>query len=82
MCFGSTYFRDIYSSVTGEGYKKSWKEFNQLKDIDQKSYCSDYYDVSINMVLNAKHRQDFGKIKVGLMKWILVVGFSGILDNG
>ena len=53
-----------------------------MKDIDQKSYCSDYYDVSINMVLNAKHRQDFGKIKVGLMKWILVVGFSGILDNG
>ena len=29
-------------------YKKSWKEFNQLKNIDQKYYCSDYYDVSVN----------------------------------
>ena len=33
---GGTYFRDIYSSVTGNWYKKSWKEFDQLKDIDQK----------------------------------------------
>ena len=29
------------------GKKKSWKEFDQLKDIDQKFYCSDYY-VSVN----------------------------------
>ena len=28
--------------------KNSWKEFDQLKDIDQKFYCSDYYDVSVN----------------------------------
>ena len=28
--------------------KKSWKEFDQLKDIGQKYYCSDYYDVSVN----------------------------------
>ena len=26
----------------------SWKEFDQLKDIDQKYYCSIYYDVSVN----------------------------------
>ena len=39
---GGTYFRDIYSSVTGNWYKKSWKEFDQLKNIDQKFYCSDY----------------------------------------
>ena len=45
--FGGTYFRDIYSSVTGNWYKKLWKEFNHLKDIDQKFYCSDYYDVSV-----------------------------------
>ena len=45
---GGTYFRDIYSGVTGKWYKKSWKEFDQLKDIDQKYYCSDYYDVSVN----------------------------------
>ena len=46
--FGGTYFRDIYSNVTGKWYKKSWKEFNQLKNINQKYYCSDYYDVSVN----------------------------------
>ena len=38
--FGGTYFRDIYSNVNGKWYKKSWKEFNQLKNIDQKYYCS------------------------------------------
>ena len=37
--------------------------------------------VSINMVLNAKNRYNFGKIKVGLMKEILMVGSSGILDK-
>ena len=46
--FGGTYFRDIYSNVTGNWYKKSWKEFNQLKNIDQKYYCSNYYYVSVN----------------------------------
>ena len=28
--------------------EKSWKEFDQLKDIDQRYYCSDYYDASVN----------------------------------
>ena len=28
--FGRTYFRDIYSGITGKWYKKSWKEFDQL----------------------------------------------------
>ena len=46
--FGGTYFRNIYSVVTGKWYKTSWKEFNQLKDIDQKYYCSSYYDVIDN----------------------------------
>ena len=46
--FGGTYFRDIYSSVTDKWYKDSWKEFNVLKDIDQKYYCSNYYDASVN----------------------------------
>ena len=53
--FGGTYFRNIYSNVNKKRYKESWKEFNQLKNIDQKYYCSDYYDVSVNMVLNAEH---------------------------
>ena len=29
-------------------YKNSWKEFDQLKNIDQKYYSSDYNDVSVN----------------------------------
>ena len=33
--FGGTYFTDIYSSVNEQWYKKSWKEFDQLKDTDQ-----------------------------------------------
>ena len=41
--FGGTYFRDICSGVTENWYKNSWKEFDRLKDIDQKFYCSDYY---------------------------------------
>ena len=45
--FGETYFRDIYSGINGKWYRKSLKEFDQLKDIDQEIYCSDYYDVSV-----------------------------------
>ena len=37
--FGGTCFRDIYSGINGKWYGKSWKEFYQLKDIDQKFYC-------------------------------------------
>ena len=47
--FGGTYFRDIYSSVNEKRYKKSWKEFDQFAQIITML-------VSINMVLNAKHR--------------------------
>ena len=32
--FGGTYFRDIYSCINGEWYRKSWKEFDHLKNID------------------------------------------------
>ena len=46
--FGGTYFRGIYSGVNGKWYKTSWKEFGQLKNIDQKYYWSSYYDVSVN----------------------------------
>ena len=34
--FGQTYFRNIYSVVNGKWYRKSWNEFDELKDIDQK----------------------------------------------
>ena len=46
--FGGTYFRDIYSGVNGKWYRKSWKEFDELKNINPKYYCSNYYDVSVN----------------------------------
>ena len=32
--FRGAYFRDIYSGVNGKWYRKSWKEFDQLDDID------------------------------------------------
>ena len=46
--FGGIYFRDIYSGVNGKWYRRSWKKLDQLKNTDQKYYCSNYYDVSIN----------------------------------
>ena len=32
--FEGTYFRDIYSGVNNRWYRKSQKEFDQLKDIE------------------------------------------------
>ena len=32
--FGGIYFRNIYSSVNDKWYQKSWKEFEELKNID------------------------------------------------
>ena len=46
--FGGTYFRDIYSGDNRKQYKNSWKGFDQLKNIYQKFYHSNYYDVSVN----------------------------------
>ena len=31
--FGGTYFRYIYSGINGIWYRKSWKAFNELKNI-------------------------------------------------
>ena len=36
--FGGTYFRDIHSNNNGKWYKNSWKEFNDLQNIDPKYY--------------------------------------------
>ena len=46
--FEGTYFRDIYSSINGKWYRNSWKEFDKLKNVDQKYYCSNYFDASVN----------------------------------
>ena len=32
----------------GKWYKEAWKEFDDLKNIDPKYYCSNYYDVIVN----------------------------------
>ena len=46
--FWGTSCRDIYSGINGKWYRKSWKAFEELKNIDKKYYCSNYYDISIN----------------------------------
>ena len=45
--FGGTHFRKIYSGINGKYYGKLWKELNELKNIYQNYYCSNYY-VSVN----------------------------------
>ena len=44
--FGRTYFRDIYSAYKGKQYRKT--SFDELKNIGQTCYCSNYYDASVN----------------------------------
>ena len=51
--FGGTYFRVIYSGINEKWYRKSWKEFDQLKSIIVQIIMM---SVSVNMVLNAEHR--------------------------
>ena len=42
--------------ILGKWHRKSWKKFDELKNIDQNHYCSNYYDISVNnMVLNGEH---------------------------
>ena len=83
VAFGGTYYRDIYSGVHGKWYRKSWKEFYLLKDIDRKYYCSNYYDVSVNKYgLKCGTSLRFWENK----RWINSIDrygwFSGILDIG
>ena len=66
--FGGTYIRDIYSGINDKWYKMSWKESDALKNIDQKYYCSNYYDVSVNKYgVKCRTSLRFGKIKDGLI---------------
>ena len=66
--FGGTYFRDIYSGVNGKLYKKSWKEFVELKNIDQKYYSSNYNVAKLNKYkVRTGTSLKFWKIKVELI---------------
>ena len=46
--FEGTYLGDIYSGINDKWYKKSWKEFDELNNVNQKYYCSNYFEVSVN----------------------------------
>ena len=46
--FEGTYFGDIYSGINGKYYRKSWKEFDELKNINQNCYCASHYDINSN----------------------------------
>ena len=46
--FRGTYFGDIYYGDNNKWYRKSQKEFDELKNIDQNYYCSNYYNVDVN----------------------------------
>ena len=37
-----------FSSVNGKWYRKSWKEFNDLKSLNSRYHCLNYYDISVN----------------------------------
>ena len=46
--FRGDYFRNIYSGINVKWYRKSWKEFHELRINENKYYCSNYYNISIN----------------------------------
>ena len=46
--FSERYFRDIYSRANNKFYKNSWKEFEELKDINKKYHLSDFYNMDLN----------------------------------
>ena len=46
--FGGTFLRCIYFGINGKWYRKSRKEFGELKNIDRNFYFSKYYVVSVN----------------------------------
>ena len=43
-----SYFRDIYSDGNGKWYGKSLEEFDELKNIDNKYYCQNYFDITLS----------------------------------
>ena len=60
--FEGTYFRDIYSGVNCKWYRKSWKKFDELTNIDRCIIAQIIMMlVLVNMVLNVKYPKILGK---------------------
>ena len=88
------FFRDIYSGVNGKWYNenafsKSWEEFDELKNINKNIIAQIITNINKNiiaqiiimlMLINMEHHYDFLKIMDGLILWILMFGFVGMLD--
>ena len=68
--FGGTYTRDIFAGVNAKRYRKLWKEFNDLKNIDSKYYFSNYYKYGVKCVISLRFWENKGWIKsIGLYGW-------------
>ena len=80
---GETYCRDIYSFVNSNGTEIHGKNLMRWERL-VKSIIAQIITmlVLINIVLNVEHHQEFGKMKVGLILWIHMVSYSGMLDTG
>ena len=75
--FGGMQFRDIYSDVNGKWYRKLSKDFDEIKNIANRHYCSNYYDVNaINMAEQVWNMLGFG----GNKSWIKFIDPYGWLQ--
>ena len=70
QAFGGTYTSDIFAGVNDKRYRKSWKEFNELKNIDSKYYFSYYYKYGVKCVISLRFWENKSRIKsIGLYGW-------------
>ena len=80
--FGRICFKDIYSSVNGKWCRTSGKEFDKLKSINQKYYCSNFNDVSVNELdVKCETSSRFWENNGWINSINTMIGFSGILDT-
>ena len=62
-------------------YNNAWKEF-VLRNINQKYYCSNYYDVLVKYGVKCGTSIKFWEKKDGFILLTHMVGFIGVLDIG